>query len=293
MIQDSDFIASLKQIELFLRPSKYSKRLGIHHLANHGQSLEFSGYQEYRPGDDLKDLDWKLFARSDRYFVKQKDTQTFASTLILLDDSPSMGFYSSSARISKFQGALLLAFALGYVLYKQGDVFGFQALFTDEISQKPRSSKKAFFNFTHTLEKMNRQGPLGNKEFSNRHYQPKSIDHIFVISDFLAPDGQWKDWFGMINLIAKETSCFHLIDPEEERPHPHAEVRNIENKGEYRYISSGDWKEYRKNFLFHKQKLRRWCLQQNIDYSAMYTDQSIENSIQKQLWSKKLKNGAS
>ncbi len=283
MIEKNDFLISLKQIELQLRPSKYLKGMGVHHLAHLGRSLDFAGYQEYRPGDDPKDLDWKLFARSDRYYIKQRDTHTRATTLLLLDDSPSMSFFSKSAEISKFRGALLLAFGLGYVLYKQGDAFSFKTMFTEENLVNPRTSKKAFLHFVQQLRFLEKQGPLGKAEFCAQQFQPKSIDHIFLISDFLVPATQWQEWLKTAKLTAKECSCFHLIDPEEETPTPHAEVLHIEAHQEYRSLTSADWHAYRSNFQKHKKQLRKFCLQQNIAHHVIPTGQSIEKSIRKVL----------
>ena len=59
MFKQNDFLSTLKKVELYLQPSNYSKKIGIHHAAHHGHSLEFAGYQEYISGDDLKNLDWK------------------------------------------------------------------------------------------------------------------------------------------------------------------------------------------------------------------------------------------
>lgn len=281
MIEENEFIASLRHIELSLQPSRYSSQFGIHHLVHHGRSLEFAGYQEYRPGDDLKDLDWKLFARSDRYYIKQRDSHTHATTLIILDDSPSMGFFSKSAKISKFRGALLLAFGIGYVLYKQGDAFGFQTLSSGEKLLKPHSSRKAFRYFTQQLQKLDNEGANGKINFSSQDFRNLLLDHIFFISDFLVVKTQWKDWLGSMNQIAKEATCYHIIDPEEEHPDPRMEVRNIENTKDYRFMTSNDWQEYRSNFRNHRQAIRQSCVQNNVRYHALNTNHPIEDLVRK------------
>ena len=140
---------------------------------------------------------------------------------------------------------------------------------------------------------LDRQGPLGKTELSNRSIRPLSIDHVFLISDFLVPENQWKDWFKRVKLIAKESSCFHLIDPEEEHPIPHEEVQDIENVSEYRYLAPSDWQEYRAKFQEHRYKLRYSCLQQNITYQVIRMDQPIGESIRKVLSSQKMESGIS
>ena len=283
MMEDNEFMAKLRQIELRLRPSRYSNRYGVHDLSHHGRSLEFSGYREYRLGDDPKDLDWKLFARSDRYYIKQRDTQTHANTLILLDDSLSMKFFSKSAQVSKFRGALLLAFGIGYVLHKQGDAFGFQTTSNHEPLLKPHSSKKAFRYFTQHLQKLDKNGPQGEISFFDQNPQILPMDHVFFISDFLVVQTEWRAWLKRITRMAKEANCYQVIDPAEEDPEPHSEVRNIENTKNYRSMSAGDWQEYRSNFQKHRKNLRKSCLEQNIHYHDLQTQHPIGDSVQKVL----------
>lgn len=283
MIEENDFLASLKQIELYLRPSRYSGRVGIHHLAQYGRSLEFAGYQEYRPGDDLKELDWKLFARSDRYYIKQRDTHTFAKTFILLDDSPSMRFSSPSASVSKFRGALLLSFGLGYVLYKQGDAFSLHTLSTEGDPLKPRSSRKAFRHLVDQLQKLEKQGPIGKIQLLFQDAQPKSVDHLFLISDFLVPKKQWNEWLEKVKWVGRDCTCFHVIDSEEENPSYHSDIRHVENSKEFRSLSAEDWNAYKVNFYNHQKELRKFCLEQGIAYKTLRTKDAIEPSIRKVL----------
>lgn len=279
MIEDNEFIANLRQIELRLRPSQYSNRNGVHHLAHYGRSLEFSGYREYRLGDDPKDLDWKLFARSDRYYIKQRDAHTHANTLILLDDSRSMGFSSKSAKASKFRGGLLLAFGIGYVLHKQGDAFGFQTTSNPKPFLKPHSSKKAFRYFTQQLQKLDKNGPHGEINFFEQDPQALSLDHVFFISDFLVFPTQWQTWLKKLNRMAKEATCYQVIDPEEEDPQAQSEVRNIENTKNYRFMSANDWQEYRSNFQTHRKNLRQSCLENHIAYHDLQTKHPMGEAV--------------
>ena len=144
MIADRDFYSLLRQQELLLRPNRASSQMGLHPLTHRGRSLEFSEYREYHPGEDLRDLDWKLFARTDRYYVKQRDSHTPAAALLLVDDSTSMHFHSERATLSKLRTALLCAFAFAYVLHRQGDALAFRALSQAQPAVPPRTSRRAF-----------------------------------------------------------------------------------------------------------------------------------------------------
>lgn len=104
---------------------------GLHKSPYHGFSVEFSQYRPYMPGDDLKYIDWKVFARTDRYYIKQFEEETNLSCYILLDLSSSMLY--SSAGISKLEYGCFLAASLAYFMSKQRDAIGFVS-FADSIS---------------------------------------------------------------------------------------------------------------------------------------------------------------
>ena len=103
MIDSPEFLQQLNQVELYLKPAPNAKQVGLHPLTYRGRSLEFAEYREYRPGDDIREVDWKVYARTDRYYIKQRDRHSPANTLIVLDNSASMNFYSSQASVSKFR----------------------------------------------------------------------------------------------------------------------------------------------------------------------------------------------
>jgi len=162
MIDDRDFYSLLRQQELLLRPNRSSSRIGLHPLTHRGRSLEFSEYREYRPGEDLRDLDWKVFARTDRYYVKQRDSHTPASALLLVDDSASMHFHSEQASLSKLRTALLCAFALAYVLHRQGDALAFRTLSQSQPAVPLRTSRRAFRHLVRGLENRSSRASLGS-----------------------------------------------------------------------------------------------------------------------------------
>src|SRR5688500_10208112 len=95
---------------------------GIHRSPYHGFSVEFTEFRQYSPGDDPRYLDWRLFARSDRFYIKKFDDETNLRCHLLVDQSRSMGY--SSLTYTKIDYAKTLAATLAYFLYKQGDAVG-------------------------------------------------------------------------------------------------------------------------------------------------------------------------
>ncbi|MCX7984179.1 MAG: DUF58 domain-containing protein [Bacteroidetes bacterium] len=134
-------IAQITSMELRARFVVEGFITGLHRSPYHGFSVEFSEHRQYLPGDELKRIDWKVYAKTDRFFVKQYEEETNVKTYIVLDASRSMA-YASEGRITKFQYATYLAAALAYLMMEQRDAVGL-TLFDDRLrlSLPPRGTK--------------------------------------------------------------------------------------------------------------------------------------------------------
>jgi len=131
---DPALLARIGDLELAARTVVDGLRSGPHRSPFHGYSAEFSQYRHYRPGDDLKYVDWKLLARTDRLYTKQfRETTDLAATMVI-DCSGSMGFAgdAENARVTKLHYAAMAAAALGYVISTQGDGIGLLAFQAQE-----------------------------------------------------------------------------------------------------------------------------------------------------------------
>ena len=128
---DPAIIARLGTIDLKARTIVEGFLTGLHRSPFKGFSVEFAEYRQYLPGDDLATLDWKVFARSDKYFVKKYEEETNLACHLLIDVSGSMAY--GSGGITKLQYASYLAGALAYLMHRQRDAFGLIA-FDDRIA---------------------------------------------------------------------------------------------------------------------------------------------------------------
>src|SRR5678809_1244479 len=115
-------LMSIKNLELRARVVVEGFWTGIHRSPYHGFSVEFTEYRQYSPGDDPRYLDWRLFARSDRYYIKKFEDETNLRCYLLVDHSRSMGY--GSLGYTKSQYASTLAATLAYFLHRQGDAVG-------------------------------------------------------------------------------------------------------------------------------------------------------------------------
>ncbi len=131
---------------------------GLHRSPHHGFSVEFAEHREYTPGDDLRYVDWKVFAKSDRFFLKQFEEETNFACHVLLDVSESMRYRSEWAAVSKLEYAVFLAAALGYLVLKQQDGIGLMT-FDDALRERlpPSSQSSHLEQFLVMLERQQPQ----------------------------------------------------------------------------------------------------------------------------------------
>ena len=144
-------LMKIKSMELRARAIVEGFWKGIHRSPYHGFSVEFTEYRQYTPGDDPRHIDWRLYARSDRYYIKKFEDETNLRCHLLVDHSKSMGY--GTVGYSKAQYAGTLAATLAYFLFTQGDAVGL-ATFDSQIRQymPPRNRPAYLHQIMLTLE---------------------------------------------------------------------------------------------------------------------------------------------
>ncbi|GAB4371916.1 MAG: DUF58 domain-containing protein [Calditrichia bacterium] len=140
-----EVVSSLKTLDLIARLIVEGFLVGLHKSPYHGFSVEFSEHRQYMPGDNIRDIDWKVYGRTDRIYIKQYEEETNLKAYLLLDISGSMGY--ASGKISKIQYATYLAAAFAYLFIKQRDAVGL-VTFSDKIHRfLPPKSSPAYLSF--------------------------------------------------------------------------------------------------------------------------------------------------
>src|SRR5438876_848226 len=134
---DPRTLSKLEGVTLRARGTVEGAVTGAHRSPYHGFAAEFAEHREYAPGDDLRYVDWKVYGRSDRVFVKQFEEETNFACHVLLDASESMQFRSEAALFSKLEYAKHVAAAISYVVVKQQDAVGLMT-FDSEVTQAVR-----------------------------------------------------------------------------------------------------------------------------------------------------------
>lgn len=156
-VLDPAVVAAIDDLEVVARYIVEGLRTGEHRSPFHGFSAEFSQYRPYRPGDDLKYLDWKVLARTDRLYTRQFRETTNLSAMLVLDSTASMAYPADG--VSKFVYARMIAAALAYLLVQQGDAVGLMTTANDKLVYlPPRGGKTHLRRVLTTLSKLTPSG---------------------------------------------------------------------------------------------------------------------------------------
>lgn len=211
-------LVGLSHLELVARGIVEGFLIGLHDSPKRGFSAEFAENRAYNPGDDLRYLDWKVYARTDRLFVKQFEEETNLRAYILLDVSLSMGWVSDSERYpTKLEYARLLAASLSLLLIQQGDATGLIAF--DEVMRghvAPRTTRRHWRRLLAELTHLEPDGKTDAgtalKDLSGR-LQRRGL--IIVISDLLVDSDTTRTSLRYLRHRGHEVILFHVMDPGE------------------------------------------------------------------------------
>lgn len=154
---DPKTLAALGDLSLAARTVVDGFMFGVHHSRIAGAGLEFSQYRSYQPGDDPRRLDWKLFARSDRYFLRDAETDTSVTVRLVLDASESMA--QEEDGLTKFDYARMIVAVLALLAHRQGDAVGLYTVSDGDVSVlPPQRPQQHLHRLLHTLEQITPAG---------------------------------------------------------------------------------------------------------------------------------------
>ena len=212
-----DVLARIANLGLRARRVVEGAVTGMHRSPLHGQSVEFADYREYAPGDDLKQLDWRVFARSDRYYIKRFEEESNLRCDILLDASASMKYRGDRQAMSKFEYAATIAAALATLLIKQRDAAGLALFDASRRSHlRPASTQAQLLKIIDALEsaKPDRDTEIGEVlRTSADQFRRRGM--VVIISDLLTDLDALHDGLHRLNHQGQETILLHLLDPDE------------------------------------------------------------------------------
>jgi uncharacterized protein (DUF58 family) len=275
---DPAIIARLGTIDLKARTIVEGFLTGLHRSPYKGFSVEFAEYRQYLPGDDLANLDWKVFARSDKHFIKKYEEETNLTCHLLLDVSRSMGY--GSGEITKLQYASYLTGALAYLMHRQRDSFGLIE-FDDSIAALlPASARAGHLRAVLLALERLQMGTRTNvaKPLRDLAAAVRKRGMVVLVSDLLDEPANVLEGLKAFRYRGTDVIVFHILDPYELKfPFEHAaRFRDMETDEEVAAVPGSIRADYIEKIQGLIAFYRRELGLAGIDYCLLETSQPLE-----------------
>ena len=310
---DPTVLARIGNLELLARVVVEGFINGLHRSPHLGSSTDFAEHRPYMPGDDIRRIDWKLWARTDRFFVKEFEAETNTNFLAVLDVSPSMRYRGSAgdqSAVSKLEYACFLAAALAYFSSKQRDRVGLATFDGDLVDYVPPSAKH-LQQVLHGLERASRgprvegrelgDGGLGTREGAaaatagrplasvramlaplkklSESTRRRSI--VALISDFYEEPDAIMDAVAHLHGRGNDIVIFHVLD-HNEIDFPFTDSSNfidLETGEKMPVIPEYLRKQYREIVAAHSAALGRRAREATVDYALFDTSKPLDSAL--------------
>jgi uncharacterized protein (DUF58 family) len=255
---------------------------GLHASPYHGFSVEFSEHRKYTPGDDPKDLDWLVYAKTDKYYVKKFEAETNITGYLAVDLSESMA-YTYRQELTKLDYAISLAAALAYLMIHQQDPVGV-VTFTEEISNylAPKSKRQQIGNILSLLATLKPSGQTDVGRSLNQLAAMLRHDSlVMVFSDLLAEPEPIIAALRRLRHGGHDVILFHILD-EAEIAFPFSGLVEFEEPETHARLEV-DADNYRRDYLQEieafRELYRRECFQSRIDYVPLDTSMPFDRAL--------------
>ena len=213
---DSAVLARLSALTVNARTPMLGSVTGIHRSATRGSSVEFAEYRKYVPGDDIKHLDWRVYARTDRFYMKEFEADTNLRCVLVVDTSHSMAFAGKTG-VSKLDYAKRLAATLAYLLVHQGDAVGLTCFADKAVTEiPPRRSPSHLRHIFDTIATVQAHGPSAIVEMLHEIAEKvRRRALVVVVSDFFTEVDPLLNAFQHMRFQKHDLAVFHLLDRQE------------------------------------------------------------------------------
>lgn len=275
---DPAVLARVGNLDLVARTVVDGVINGLHRTPYFGASVDFAEHRGYVPGDDIRRVDWKVFARTDRYYIKEFEADSNSNFTVLLDVSKSMAF---GAKITKLDYAKTLAACLTYLVHKQKDRVGLVTFDEETVDFVPPSAKHLEV-VLHALDraKAARPGRLGsNVKKLAEHFGRRGI--VVLISDLYEEPETIMDALSLIRFRGNDVIIFHVLDP--------AEIEfDFKEASAFEDLESGDQipivpdalaAQYRKLVQEHIAALTARAAEHRVDYTLLNTATPLDYAL--------------
>jgi len=278
---DPALLAGISHLDLVAKTVVDGFVAGLHRSPDFGFSQEFAEYRAYTPGDDLRHVDWNVFARTEKAFLKRYRGETNSQLTLMLDTSASMGY--SSHGINKLDYARYLTVSLAYLANQQRDAAGV-IVFDDDVRNyvTPSTRQGQFMRVAHAIEK----ATLGTRTDFARpfvHFQQflRRRGIIVVVSDFYEDPDVIIKTVAPLRFRGNDLVLFHILDPQEIRPKMKEPVLLVDMETQDAMEVSPEYarEEYGPKVDAHIEALKKKAQAAGIDYCLLQTDRPLDAGL--------------
>lgn len=278
---DPKVVGRLLRLPIHARLAMEGNMTGLHKSPHRGSSVEFAEYRKYVPGDDIRHLDWRVYARTDRFYMKEFEADTNLRCYLVLDSSGSMGF--AMRQEDKFSYARRMIATLAHLLIQQGDSVGFLC-FNDETVRDipPRRNPAHLKNILDALAEITPRGPTAVVRIL--HHLAEKIRRralVIVFSDFFAEVEPLLDCFQHLCFRKHDLALFHLLDRAETDFQFDRPMRFMDMERSHQLIAEPSMirSQYLQELDRYLERMQSGCREFNADYRRVITDENYEKVL--------------
>jgi uncharacterized protein (DUF58 family) len=278
-----EVVARIGNLELLARTVVEGFMSGLHRSPYLGRSMDFAEHRAYMPGDDIRRIDWRLFGRTDRFYLKEFEADSNTDFIQLLDVSRSMRF--ASGAVSKLDYGRYLAACLAYLSRKQRDRVGLVTFDREVVDFVPPSAKH-FPILLHTLERLGEADSVGRPgELARPLRQAAEACHrraiMVLISDLYEEPRAVLDAIALLSHRGSDLIVFHLLDPAEltfpfDQP---ANYEDLESGERIPVVPDQVRERYQRLVRAHIEALTRALGESRIDYALFDTSKPLDHAL--------------
>lgn len=277
LIDHTEFLRQLDKFQIILKKNIHSQYQGDRKSPSTGSGLTFKDYKAYVPGDDFRNIDWRVYARTDKFFVRRFEEERDLTVHIIVDSSASMDFGTPT----KYNYASLLGIGFAYIALKNNEKFDFST-FAQEIQPvRARKGRKQLMGLIDYLQGVDVNGKTAFQEsLESTKSLVKSRSLVVILSDFLYPTKEVEETLSRFK--NSQVLCIQVLDPLE---------RSFAIQGDYiledaeegfslrTFITRRVKNNYRKELEQHIAELQNVCEHLRHDFVSVTTDQDLFDSF--------------
>ncbi|WP_315822750.1 DUF58 domain-containing protein [Paraflavitalea speifideaquila] len=276
---------SLRNLSLAAKTTIDGFMTGANKSSIKGSGMEFSQYRSYMPGDDLRWMDWKMYGRSDRYYIRESESETNISVRLLVDASASMDHRDGA--YTKMEYARYLAACLAYLANRQGDAIGLYGLREDGIFTL--AARQGFQHLNRLFYQLEQTGPAG-KFTQPVHYKDiyaggRSRELLIFITDMYQQEDEIYKLLDLLGALHHEIIVLHLMGRNEmELDYAgYSTLEDLETGATIQVDAEAIKQPYQETLNNYLSNIKKELLGRHIDYRLMITDEPVDQALREYL----------